>query len=172
MALGEARCPIIACLPAISKTAYCFLVRFVNTGCACVRSCIPANPVGFCDIRKLRESCFVVPRHQLRVRCTFKMLGPESAILDEPDNLADVASTNLCATSFEKIPVAQPEPQAQALPPLEPTTKKKKRVKTEKDFLRDRARQANVGRNIQMAKILDEHGIDSPQGQGVRDFFF
>ena len=97
------------------------------------------------------------------------MLGPESAILDEPDNLADVAATNLCATSFENIPVAQPEPQAQTLPPLEPTTKKKKRVKTEKDFARDRARQANVGRNIQMAKILDEHGIDSPQG--VRDFF-
>ena len=97
------------------------------------------------------------------------MLGPESAILDEPENLADVAATNLRATSFENIPVAQPEPQAQTLPPLEPTAKKKKRVKTEKDFARDRARQANVGRNIQMAKILDEHGIDSPQG--VRDFF-
>jgi hypothetical protein len=99
------------------------------------------------------------------------MLVPESAILNEPDNLVDAAATNLCATSFEKIPVTQSEPQAQTLPlpPLEPTTKKKIRAKTEKDFARDRARSKHIGRDIEMAKVLGEHGLDSPEG--VRDFF-
>jgi hypothetical protein len=72
------------------------------------------------------------------------MLGPESAILHEPHNLADAAATNLCATSFENIPVAQPEPQAQTTDSssiIEPATKKKKkRVKTKKDFAKGRAR--------------------------------
>ena len=75
------------------------------------------------------------------------MLGPESesAILkNEPHNLADVAATSLCATSFENIPLAQPEPQAQALPPLEPTTKKKKHAKTEEDSRGDLARSVEV----------------------------
>ena len=81
------------------------------------------------------------------------MADPESTILDEHDNSVDIAATNLCATSLGEIPVTQSEPQAQTLPPLE-STKKKKRVRSDKDFSRDRARSKH------RTKIL-----------GVRDFF-
>ena len=60
------------------------------------------------------------------------MADPESTILDEQNNSGDIAA-NLCATSLEEIPVTHPEPQAQTLPPLE-STKKKKRVRSDKDF--------------------------------------
>jgi hypothetical protein len=53
------------------------------------------------------------------------MADPESTILDEQDNSVDIAATNLCATSLGEIPVTQPEPQAQTLPPLESTKKEK-----------------------------------------------
>ena len=95
------------------------------------------------------------------------MADPKSTILDEQDNSGDIAA-NLCATSLEEIPVTQPEPQAQTLPPLESTTKKK-RVRTDKDRERDRGRGRHKNRNVKMAEVLGEHGIDSPQG--VRDFF-
>ena len=96
------------------------------------------------------------------------MADPESTILDEQYNSGDIVATNLCATSLEEIPVTQPEPQAQTLPPLESTTKKK-RVRTDKDRERDRGRGRHKNRNVKMAEVLGEHGIDSPQG--VRDFF-
>ena len=53
------------------------------------------------------------------------MADPESIIFDEQDNSVDTAATNLCVTSLGEIPVTQTEPQAQTLPPLESTKKKK-----------------------------------------------
>ena len=61
------------------------------------------------------------------------MADPEFTILNEQENSVDIAATNLCATSLGEIPVTQAEPQAQTLPPLE-STKKKKRVRSDKDF--------------------------------------